>query len=333
MKTSKPRKNIPTAIIDPRPAKLQALVDQAVQKAVAEFTGETPPTGEGFVSPRGWPIPVTRREKLKAEELAVTLVDLQDPAQPVQASHRGNVPIYPASVIKLFYLVAAHQWMEDGRMPDTAEMRRALHDTIVYSYNESTSYIVDWLTGTTSGPELPPGELALWHDRRNAVNRYFASLGYTDINVNKKPWCEGPYGRETQAIAAYDPKRNWLTTDAAARILVEIATGRAVTTERSRQMLALLQRDFTLSTGLDPVLAASGHENQATDFTARGLPVDARLWSKAGYTSATRHDAAYIELSNGHRFVLVTFTVNHANEKGIIPHITRLVTQALATPS
>jgi hypothetical protein len=323
MKTSKPRKNIPAAIIDPRPAKLQALVDQAVQKAVAEFTGETPPAGEGFVSPRGWPIPVTRREKLRAEELAVTLVDLQDPAQPVQASHRGNVPIYPASVIKLFYLVAAHQWMEDGRMPDTAEMRRALHDTIVYSYNESTSYIVDWLTGTTSGPELPPAELETWHNKRNAVNRYFSLLGYSNINVNKKPWGEGPYGREMQAIATYEPKRNWLTTEAAARIMAEIVTGRAVTPARSKQMMELLKRDFSPAVAPDPKLAE--HSDQAREFTARGLPPDAKLWSKAGWMSTERHDAAYVELAGGARFVLVVFTSQHAHEKDIIPAITRVV--------
>ncbi len=268
--------------------------------------------------------------QLTPEQLAVTLVDLREPAQPVWANYRGDVLIYPASVIKLFYLQAAHAWLERGQLADTAELRRALHDMIVYSYNEATGYVIDLLTGTTSGPELTPEELAVWHDRRNAVNRYFAALGYTHINVNKKPWCEGPYGRETQAIAAYEPKRNWLTTDAAARILVEIATGRAVTPERSQQMLALMQRDFVHALGLDPVLAASGHENQASDFSARGLPPEARLWSKAGYTSATRHDAAYVELPNGHRFVLVTFTVDHANEKAIIPNVVRLVTQSLA---
>jgi len=290
---------------------LQTLVDRAVRQTLADFAGI----------------------KLTPEELAVTLVDLRDHAQPVWASYRGNVLIYPASVIKLFYLQAAHAWLERGQLADTEELRRALHDMIVYSYNEATGYVIDLLTRTTSGPELTPEELAVWHDQRNAVNRYFASLSYTGINVNKKPWCEGPYGRETQAIAAYDPRRNWLTTDAAARIMVEIATGQSVTPERSRQMLALLQRDFSHTACLDPGLAASGHENQASDFTARGLPSDARLWSKAGYTSTTRHDAAYIELASGHRFVLVTFTVNHSTEKGIIPTVTRLVTQALVVNS
>lgn len=56
---------------------------------------------------------------LQTNEIAVTLVDLSDSAHPVWASHRGEDLIYPASVVKLFYLVAAHQWMEDGRLEDS----------------------------------------------------------------------------------------------------------------------------------------------------------------------------------------------------------------------
>src|SRR5437773_10274729 len=108
------------------------------------------------------------------------------------------------------------------------------------------------LTGTTSGPELHPDELKLWAHKRDAVNRYFASLGYTNINVNKKPWCEGPYGRETQAIKAFKPSRNLLTTDATARLLTEIVTGKAVTAKRSAEMMELLKRDpFGKSDDLD----------------------------------------------------------------------------------
>jgi len=330
MKNSKSKKSSP-----PSPTAdtgnvqaLQALVDQAVQKAVAAFPGEKPAAQEVFISPRGWHIPISERKKLLPEELAITLVDLQDPTHPVQASHRGNVQIYPASVIKIFYVVAAHQWMEDGRMPDTPEMRRAMYDTIVYSYNESTSYILDWLTGTTSGPELPPAELETWHNKRNAVNRYFSLLGYANINANKKPWGEGPYGRETQAIAAFDPKRNWLTTEATARIMVEIATGRSVTPERSKQMMELLKRDFSPPVVPDPKLAE--HSDQAREFTARGLPADAKLWSKAGWMSTERHDATYIELAGGAKFVLIVFTSKHANEKDIIPTITRVIAEGMA---
>jgi len=263
-------------------------------------------------------------QQLASNQLAVTLVDLRDPPHPAQASYRGQEVIYPASVIKLFYLVAAHQWLEDGRLDDTPELRRAMRDMIVESYNEATHYIIDLLTGTTSGPELPPDDLKIWFDRRNAVNRYFASQGYTGVNANKKPWCEGPYGRETQAIRAFEPKRNALTTEATARLLVAIVTGQAVSAPRSRQMLELLQRDPWAETR-DP-------DDQAR-FTGPALPPGARLWSKAGWTSETRHDAAYIELPDGHRFVLVTFTVGHATERAVLHTVAREVIRGLRRPT
>jgi hypothetical protein len=279
----------------------QGVVDNAVQSALTRFAGQ----------------------KLLTNQLAVTLVDLRDPLHPVQASYRGDAQTYPASVVKLFYLVAAHHWMEDGRLEDTEELRRAMKDMIVDSYNEATHYVVDVLTGTTSGPELPRAELDEWFDKRNVVNRYFISLGYTNINANKKPWCEGPYGREMQSIKLQKPSRNLLTTDATARLLTEIATGKAVSAARSAEMMKLLQRD--------PAKKSSGTDepDQSADFTAPGLPPGAKLWSKAGWTSETRHDAALVELPNGARFVLVTFTVGHAKEREIIPTVAREVVAAM----
>lgn len=281
-----------------RSSRLQAVVDAATARTFADFAAKD----------------------LKTNQLAITLVDLTDSAKPEWAGHRGDVEIYPASVIKLFYLQATHQWMEDGRLADTPEVRRAMRDMIVLSYNEATHYLVDVLTGTTSGPELGDDELKAWWDRRNAVNRYFASLGYTGVNANKKPWCEGPYGREVQAIKTFTPNRNLLTTDATARIMFEIATGKAVSAERSTQMRELMQRD---------PWAKPAAEDQITGFTANGLPAGAELWSKAGWTSETRHDAAYVELADGRKFVLVTFTTDHAQEREIIPTVTRVVVERL----
>jgi len=274
-------------------------VDRAVQQALDRFAPQ----------------------KLGRNQLAVTLVDLGDPKKPVQASCRGGEQIYPASVIKLFYLAAAHRWMEDNKLKDTPELRRALRDMIVDSLNEATGYVVDCLTGTTSGPELSPHEMEGWYDQRNAVNRYFASLGYTNINVNRKPWCEGPYGREMQSVKMHPPNhRNWLTTDATARLLTEIATGQAVSAKRSAEMMELLKRDFAPD--------AATKNTQAQAYTGLALPPGAKLWSKAGWTSETRHDAAYVELPNGAKFVLVVFTVDHASEREIIPTVAKAVVES-----
>jgi beta-lactamase class A len=249
---------------------------------------------------------------LRPEQIAITLVDLSAPGALRRANHRGNVSTYPASVIKLFYLAAAHRWMEDGKLADTPELRRAMRDMIVDSSNDATHYIIDLLTGTTSGPELPDDALKVWFEQRNAVNRYFATSGYTDINANKKPWGDGPYGRETQAIRRFEPKRNSLTTDATARLLLEIVQGQCVTAPRSREMMELLSRDLGTS---DP-----DPDHQAK-FTGPALPAGSKLWSKAGWTSQTRHDAVYAELPNGKKCIWVIFTTDHANDREILRFI------------
>jgi beta-lactamase class A len=277
---------------------LQPLVDRAAQTALGKF----------------------RESKLTDAQFAITLIDLTDPAHPAHASFRGDAPIYPASVVKLFYLAATHRWLEDGRLADTPELRRALADMIVVSSNDATGYIVDLLTGTTSGPELPDAEIKAWFDQRNAVNRYFASLGYTGINVNKKPWGDGPFGRETQATKLFEQKRNMLTTDATARLMSEIATGKCVSAERSAEMMKLLSRD--------PATKDQDPDNQAK-FMGPALPAGAKLWSKAGWTSTSRHDAAYIELPNGAHFVLVTFTTDHAKEPEILRSIASVVVEGM----
>ena len=259
---------------------------------------------------------------LGTNQLAVTVVDLSQPTSPEFASSRGDVLIYPASVIKLFYLGAIHQWMEDGRVKDTPEVRRAMRDMIVESYNEATHYLIDVLTDTTSGPELPEAELKAWWEKRNVMNRWIASLGYpAGIHASKKPWCEGPYGREVQAIKAFQPNRNWLTTEATARIVSEIALGRLVSPERSRQMLDLMARDFTGPT-TDP-------EDQAHGYTGIALRPGMKLWSKCGLTSDTRHDAALVELPGGRRMVIVTFTTDHSNERNLIPSVAREILEGM----
>lgn len=252
----------------------------------------------------------------RPDEFALTLVDLNSPAKPVRASYRGGEKTYPASVIKLFYLVAAHRWMEDGKLADTLELRRAMRDMIVDSSNEATGLVVDELTDTTSGPEMASPDLEIWHDKRNAVNRYFFSVGFTDINANRKPWNDGPYGREQQSVLIHtNDARNALTTDSTARLLSEIMTDRSITAERSDQMRELLKRDP----------ADRNEQGQVKGFIGEVLPAGAKLWSKAGWMSRARHDAAAFQFPDGRKYLLVIFTVNHANEPEILQSIARTV--------
>ena len=286
---------LPTLVRAQTPT-LQAAVDLAVQETCAEY-----------------PAPA-----LRPDQLGVTVVDLRGPV-PARASHRGEERFYPASVIKLFFLAYAHRLMEAGRLADTPELRRGLRDMIVDSYNEATSYIVDAVTGTTSGPELPAPELAAWHERRGVVTRYFQSLGYANVNAQRKPWGEGPYGREQQDMAAHLPARNFLSTNDTVRLLEEIATGRCISPARSAQMLELMARD--------PFTPKPDPDDQAIGFSGPALTPGMKLWSKAGWVSWARHDAALIELPGGGRVIIIVFTEGkeHANNRAIIPAVVRRI--------
>jgi beta-lactamase class A len=257
------------------------------------------------------------KEQLKSDDFAITVIDLRDPANLKSGSYRGDAGIYPASVVKLFYLAAAHRWMEDGKLKDSDELRRAMSDMIVKSTNDATNWILEAVTDTGNGPLLPDDEMKAWAERRNSINRHFQSMGYSGINVCQKTYNEGPYGREKLFL---ENNRNRLTTDATARLLSEIVLGKSVSAERSRQMMELLKRDMSS--------ASRGNDDQATGFTAIAMPRDAKLWSKAGWTSTARHDAAYFELPDGRKLVTVIFTTGHARQREILPAMVSKILEA-----
>jgi len=249
-------------------------------------------------------------------EVAATVIDLSTEGLYLSGGFRGEERIYPASVVKMFYMVNLERWLEDGRAKWTKELERGERDMIVDSSNEATQYIVDVLTGTRSGTELPAKEFVAWSYKRNAMNRYYSALGYRNINVNQKTHCEDAYGVEQQFRNYRGENRNMLTTNATARLMAEIALGRTNTSARNRRMMELMARDAFRTDGKDP---------QATDFIGIALRQrelrDAKLYSKAGWTSRSRHDVAYIELGNGRKAVIAVFTENNANNREIVPFI------------
>ncbi|AUB39107.1 Beta-lactamase class A [Nostoc flagelliforme CCNUN1] len=244
-------------------------------------------------------------------------------------TYRGVERIYPASVVKLFYLVAVNEWLEKGMTNTSKELERALRDMIVDSSNDATSLVVDILSGTTSGPELPTGPFETWKYQRNIVNRYYQSLSWQEmetINVCQKTWGDGPYGRERAFVGELLENRNMVTTNAIARLLHSIVGGVAVSSGRSQAMMALLKRNLN-------DLPTETEENQVTGFLGSGLTENAQIWSKAGWTSQVRHDAAYIEIPEQRPYLLVVFTEGKAQAKSqaILPFVSKLVADAIAS--
>ncbi len=270
-----------------------------------------------------------RQTPVKSSDLAVTVIDLSDPAKLRWADYRGGEQIYPASVVKMFYMAALERQLEDKKVVMTTELGRGLKDMIVDSSNEATQYILDVLTETASGAEMPQKQFEKWQHKRNRVNRWLAALGYTNINANQKTFCEDAYGIEQQSRAYKGQNRNMLTTNATARMLAEIVTGNIAAPDRTARMMALLTRD--------PFASVSDPDSQASGFTGLALidrkMTDARLWSKAGWTSKSRHDAAYIEAPDGLKAVIVIFTENHAADRSIIPTLAGKIIDGLRKAS
>jgi beta-lactamase class A len=255
--------------------------------------------------------------KLTADNLALSIIDVTKPDVMSRADYHGDAPFYPASVIKLFYMLEVfHQRKEND--PDVP---RALHEMIVVSDNDATGFLLDTISDTCSGPELQGRALRKFIERRGVVNRYVNPMGY-DVSAMAKPWSFGPFGRDVQVMGGPTrPNRNRATANSFAALLLWIERRRAISPQASEAMMALLAR---------PLDAPKTDEGQVLSFIGEALPAGSKLWSKAGWTSEVRHDAAYIELPTGRKLILVILTRGTADDKTLIPGITKSVLGELA---
>ena len=260
------------------------------------------------------------------ERLAVTWVRY-DTDQPVTGSGQGAAwgdqrQIYPASVVKLIYAMAAEAWLQQDLLPEEPELRRAMRDMIADSSNDATGLLVDLLTGTTSGPALQGEAWELWQRQRRLVNDWLQGLGWPeleDVNCCQKTWGDGPYGRERVFYGVDLENRNALSTAATARALEAVMTDGVLSPPACQRLRELLARS------LDRAQRAADPENQVDGFLGAGLPEGSRLWSKAGWMSKARHDAAWWRAPDGSPALLVAFSDGAASAKDeqLLPELAR----------
>jgi beta-lactamase class A len=257
---------------------------------------------------------------LTEDGLAITAVDLTSLAS---GSWRGDASYYPASVVKAFYLAYYEKLKETGKLKDTPELVRAVKDMIAVSSNDATGFVVDSITGTTSGPELSGREWEQWKERREAVNRFFAERGYRNLNASQKTFCEDAYGRE-QAFRDGGKNRNRMTTEAVARLFREIAKGEIAGPAGTEEMLTLLSRDITLAKPFEDL------ELEDARLAGQRLPSGTRFWSKSGDAYDVHHLVARMVLPNGADFVLAVFTKGVKTVPGVIPRVYEKVGERFA---
>lgn len=265
---------------------------------------------------------------LTAEGLSIAVVDLSksgDAPFPAGA-FRGEASYYPASVVKAFYLAYYEAQKESGRLKDTPELARAVKDMITVSSNDATGFVVDCISGTTSGPEVADAkEWEAWKARRNAVNRFFEGRGYKDLNANQKTFCEDAYGRE-QAFRDGGKNRNRMTAEGVARLFKEIVQGEIVGPAGTGEMLTLLSRDVSSEKKLEDF------EPEDARLAGRGLPAGTRMWAKSGDAYDVHHLVARVLLLNGRDFVVAVLTKGVKTVPEVIPRVFEKVAARFAAP-
>ena len=287
--------------------KLQQIVDKIVQTALS----------------RGLP----------TDSLSISLVDLSEKNCCAYASFQDQYPRYPASIVKLFWLVALFgQYNAEIRNPETITPEK-LEKMIIDSDNEASSLILDEITQTKSSKQkLTSEEINQWISQRYWVNNFFIQADYRNLNISQKtfpiPYLQlnGPEGPDLQIREIYgkpnSPVRNFLNTYSVARLLYEIDRELAISTNYSQKIKQLIKRN------LQPQFWQDKPYNSIKYFLGEGLPPDTLFYSKMGWTFSNRNDAAIITSPDGKvHYILVIFGDNPKfyEDKTFLPTISEIV--------
>lgn len=274
---------------------------------------------------------------LPIDRLSISLIDLSKPSEAAYASYLDREPRYPASIVKLFWMVALYGQYKSGEIPVGKIPQEKLDKMIKDSDNEAASFILDEITQTKSSKnELSPDQLQNWIAKRYSINTFFITANYQNINVNQKtfpiPYLQlnEPEGSDLQIRQIYgdksQPIRNYLTTYSVARLLYEIHTEQSISKPYSREMESLLKRD------LHPEAWKNKPFNAIEGFLGESLPEDTYFASKMGWTFNNRNDAAIIVSSNKKvHYILVIFGDDKSfyEDKNIFPEISQLVYESM----
>lgn len=274
---------------------------------------------------------IAKAKGLNTSSLSITLIDLKTNQV---AAYQQQQPRFPASVVKLFWLVYLYGKLENQEITGTQDLTNDVVKVTAISDNDAASRILDLITETRSGIALNEPELTSWIEQRKQVNRFFEAAGYGEINLSQKTFpvphlqLAEPQGRELQMRGdPQHPIRNKISTEQASRLMYEIFTRQAISEEASEHLIELLaiapETRIKNRTPQDPNIFNSVH-----GFFSQSLPNDVTFAGKAGWTSGSRQETAYIATPDGKTaYILTIFAEDkaYAFDWKIFPQISRIV--------
>ncbi len=273
-------------------------------------------------------VQLAQNQGLSSESLSITLIDVSNSTQHTFAGHNHTLIRFPASVSKLFWLVAFLAAVETQTIPDEAAFYRDLSQMMRISDNSSASRVLDATTATTSGDKLEGEAWESWAEKRSQVNHFFREAGYKNIKLTTKNYPipdlhEEPTGRDLQLKEnGLVGGGNRLSTDHAARLMYEIYTKQAVSPIASTKIAYLLTRDLNPEAWQDEVA------NSVEGFLSESLPTNLYFGSKVGYTSYSRQEVAFVRtLDDKAIYILAIFGNDraYAQDEEIFPKMSRYI--------
>lgn len=318
-------------LIEPRPVPTHAIKRerQPTQELAYNFTPSTLQKSGKLQTVVDAAVNLAKSKNFPTESLSVSLINVNSGET---AEYQEEKLRYPASVVKLFWLVAIYSSFETGILQKPEQFSTDIYKMLKKSDNEAASRLLDLITNTKSGFKLSPQEYQTWLNKRYSINNFFQKAGYGDINISQKTFpipsenMSEPKGRDLQMRGALKkPIRNKISTQQVARLMYEIFTGRVISTEYSQNIQQWLMWDLSSSywKNLDP---NTGSFNPIRTFFGESLPTNIYFASKAGWTSNTRQEVAYV--SDGRTaYILAVFGEDraYAQNQRIFPQISRLV--------
>jgi len=265
-----------------------------------------------------------KKHRNKLTNIAITWINYEENSKKGYGYGINNhKKIYPASIVKLVYALAIYNWIENKTILRDTQVDEATQEMLRNSSNDATSFILDLLTGTTSGPSLEIEIFSRWKYQRTIINDWLKTLSWEelkDFNCCQKTWEDRPYGREKDFYGASNKNRNAMTTDGTARIMEEIM-----------QNISFNEKNINLKDCMfREINEQSQHKdanNQINGFLGEGIPKKVPFWSKAGLMSEVRHDSAWWINKNQSKTLLVVFTEGKefANDINFLPEFSKAI--------
>jgi len=246
---------------------------------------------------------------LRNQTIRAAVIDIPVKGPARLAHWKGDSPVYPASVPKFVYLMAAFAWRDAGVLEIDPELDRNLRAMTYSSSNKATQRVVAKLTNTTPGARLSQEEYEVFREKRHLVKRWLADLGVTDLHTVHPTYDGGDISaRERQfledpTVPGCLPKRSGelrnrqaMTANASVRLLALLATDRALAPASCEEVRRRMQRDVRKQGYLRHRIAGGAMRT-----------TDVEVYSKTGTWGPIHADAGIVRHQSGRQVVVAVF--------------------------